>query len=256
MPKLWSLLLLAAMVAGATGAAAEPTDIVVRVLGKNSKFIGTSMGGVRITLRDAQTGELLATGVTAGGTGDTRRIMDPQGGRWAPRADDTTAKFAVTLDLDEPRLIEAEAYGPLAQPQAAHRAVSTQWVVPGRPIAGGDGWVLVLQGFVVDVLAPAAHARLPAGTREVELQANVTMMCGCPIEPGGPWDAERYEVKALIKRDGAELGGFDLAYAGETSRFAGRLPLDRPGVYEALVYAYDPDSGNTGLDRTTFILAE
>ena len=80
------------------------------------------------------------------------------------------------------------------------------------------------------------------------------MMCGCPIQPGGLWDAKRYEVKALLKRDGAAIGGIDLAYAGETSRFAARLPLNTPGVYEALVYAYDPANGNTGLDRTAFIL--
>lgn len=65
------------------GAHTEPTEIVVRVIGKDSKFIGTSMGGMRITLRDAHTGELLATGVTVGGTGDTERIMQPQGGRRA-----------------------------------------------------------------------------------------------------------------------------------------------------------------------------
>ena len=51
---------------------AEPTEIVVRVLGNDSKFIGTSMGGMRVTLRDAQTGEILATGLTQGATGDTR----------------------------------------------------------------------------------------------------------------------------------------------------------------------------------------
>jgi hypothetical protein len=236
------------------GPPAGPTEIVVRVIGKDSKFIGTSMGGMRITLRDAHTGELLATGITVGGTGDTERIMQPQGGRRARLADDAAARFAATLDLDEPRLIEAEAYGPLAQLQAAHRVLSTQWVVPGRSLAGGDGWVLELPGFVVDVLAPPAHVRLPNRTREIELQANVSMMCGCPIEPGGLWDAERYDVKALLKRDGAAVGGIDLAYAGGTSRFAARLPLDAPGVYEALVYAYDPANGNTGLDRTTFIL--
>lgn len=122
------------------GASTNPTEIVVRVVGKDSKFIGTGMGGMRITLRDAHTGELLATGITAGGTGDTERIM--QGGRRARLADDTAAKFTATLELDEPRLIEAEAYGPLAQLQAAHRVLSTQWVVPGRSLAGGDGWVL------------------------------------------------------------------------------------------------------------------
>jgi hypothetical protein len=170
---------------GSSHAMAEPTEIVVRVIGKDSMFIGTGMGGMRITLRDAHTGELLATGVTVGGTGDRKRIMQPQGGRPARLADDTAAKFTATLDLGEPRLIEAEAYGPLAQLQAAHRVLSTQWIVPGRSLAGGDGWVLELPGFVVDVLAPPAHVRLLSGSREIELQANVTMMCGCPIEPGG-----------------------------------------------------------------------
>ncbi len=42
---------------------AEPTHITVHVLAKGAKFIGTSMGGVEITIRDADTGELLAKGV-------------------------------------------------------------------------------------------------------------------------------------------------------------------------------------------------
>src|SRR5688572_15553148 len=97
---------------------AEPTEITVRVLAKDSKFIGTSMGGMRIVLRDAQTGEILATGVTRGGTGDTALIMHENRGSRAVLSDDSAAKFTTTLDLDEPRLIEAEAYGPLGQPQA------------------------------------------------------------------------------------------------------------------------------------------
>ena len=94
-----------------TAAQAEPTEIVVRVLGNDSKFIGTSMGGMRVTLRDAQTGEILATGLTQGATGDTRRIMHEDGGRRAQLSDDSAAKFVATIDLDEPRLIEVEAYG-------------------------------------------------------------------------------------------------------------------------------------------------
>ena len=43
---------------GLATASAEPTEITVRVLGKDSKFVGTSMGGMRIVLRDAVTGEI------------------------------------------------------------------------------------------------------------------------------------------------------------------------------------------------------
>jgi hypothetical protein len=56
-------------------ASAEQTEIIVRVLAKDSKFVGTSMGGMRIILRDAHTSEILATGLTQGGTGNTKLIM-------------------------------------------------------------------------------------------------------------------------------------------------------------------------------------
>ena len=243
--------LLAAM--SVTGAGAEPTDITVRVIARDAKFIGTSMGGARVTLRDAHTGEILATGVTHGGTGNTALIMHKDADRRDVIVDDSAAAFTVTLDLDEPRMIEVEAYGPQAQPQAAHRVVSSQWVVPGRHLAGGNGWMLEMPGFVVDVLSPPAHARLRS-TAKAEVRANVIMMCGCPIEPNGLWDANRFEVAAIVRVNGKPSGRFDLAYAGETSQFAGVVPISTPGVYDVTVYAYDPANGNTGLDRTTFFV--
>ncbi|MFN2202491.1 MAG: hypothetical protein ACK2UO_14915, partial [Caldilineaceae bacterium] len=170
-------------------ASAEPTEITVRVLGKDSKFVGSSMGGARVILRDSHTGEILAQGITEGSTGDTKRIMGPQENSRAIRSSDGAAKFVANIDIDEPRLIEAEAYGPLAQPQAAHKVTSTQWVVPGKHVSGGDGWVLELPGYVVDVLDPPAHVKLPPETSKVDLRANVALMCGCPITPDGLWDA-------------------------------------------------------------------
>lgn len=236
-------------------ASAEPTDIVVRVLSKDAKFIGTSMGGMRITLRDAETGEVLATGLTEGGTGDTQRLMHEKGGRRAQLSDASAAKYQVTLDLARPRLIEVEAYGPLAQRQSAQRVTSTQWVIPGRGITGGDGWVLELPGFVVDVLAPPAHGRVGVGA-SVEVRANVIAMCGCPIEPKGLWDADKYEVAAIVSLNGKQVSRIPLAFAGETSQFAASVPVEAPGFYEVLVYAYDPENGNTGVDSTTFIAAK
>jgi hypothetical protein len=86
------------------------------------------------------------------------------------------------------------------------------------------------------------------------VRANVVMMCGCPIEPGGVWDAGRFEVRAIVSRNGARLRELPLAYAGETSQFAGELADLEPGAYEVVVYAHDPANGNTGLDRTTFLV--
>jgi hypothetical protein len=52
--------------------------------------------------------------------------MHEDKGRRTQLSDQSAAKFTATLDLDEPRLIEAEAYGPLGQSQAAVRVLSTQ----------------------------------------------------------------------------------------------------------------------------------
>jgi hypothetical protein len=244
----WALLL-----AGPVAAEAAPTRIEVRVISKGAKFVGTSMGGAQVVVRDADTGELLARGVTAGGTGDTALIMKQAQPRHAPVSDETAAVFRASLELDAPRRLEVEAFGPLGQRQSAGRATSTMWVVPGRHVTGGDGWLLELPGFVVDVLEPPAHQRR-SGVRSVAVRANVTMMCGCPIDAGGLWDAKAYEVRALVSRGGAPVGETPLAYTGETSQFAGEVAVPEPGAYEILVYAYDPATGNTGLDRTTVLV--
>ena len=240
---------------GAVSAAAEPTDITVRVISKGAKFIGSSMGGVQVTLRDADTGELLARGVTRGGTGDTGRIMAPERERGRPLSTPGAAKFSTTLDLDAPRRIEVSALGPLAQRQSANRVSAVQWVVPGKDLTGGDGWLLEMPGFVVDVLAPPAHLKLAGVPKSVPLQANVTMMCGCPVTQGGLWDANRYEVVARLTRNDAPAGETELTYAGTPSQFAAVLEIDEPGLYEAVVYAHDPKNGNTGLDKVTFIVS-
>jgi hypothetical protein len=246
------VVLLCACLAG-SGARAEPTQIEVRVISKGAKFVGTSMGGVAVTLRDADTGELLVQGVTAGGTGDTARIMQTEQRHHAPVSTADAAAFRATLDLAASRRIEVTALGPLAQRQAANSVSSTMWVVPGKHVKGGDGWLLELPGFAVDVLAPPAHQRLH-GAPTVPIRANVVMMCGCPIEPGGPWDASRFEVAAVVSRNGAKLREVPMRYAGETSQFAAELAALEPGAYEVLVYAHDPANGNTGLDRTAFVV--
>jgi hypothetical protein len=61
-------------------------------------------------------------------------------------------------------------------------------------------------------------------------------------------------VRAIVSRGGVKLRELPLAYAGETSQFAAELGGLEPGAYEVLVYAHDPANGNTGLDRTTFLV--
>lgn len=245
------LLALAAALA-ASAVHAEPTDIALRAVSRGAKFIGTSMGGVRFTLEDARTGERLAEGVARGGTGDTEALMSAP--RETPVAGDDASVWRATLDLERPRLVRAVAYGPLAQPQSAREVSAEQWIAPGRDLTGGDGWVLEMPGLVVDALAPAAHAVVGAAPAEIRVSANVAMMCGCPIEPGGVWDAAGFDVAARIARDGAVDRVVPLAPTGEPSRFAARIRLEAAGVHEVTVVAHQPANGNTGLDRTTVIV--
>lgn len=251
----WILMALALLlVASAQPAAATDTDIEVRVLSKGAKFIGSSMGGARVTVHDSVTGELLADGVTTGSTGDTGRIMRSEHGRPAVLSTPDAAAYTVTLDLERPRRLRFTAFGPLAQRQAANEASVTQWVAPGQHLTGGDGVLLEIPGFAVDVLAPPSHSRPGPAPTDVEVRANVTMMCGCPLTPGGLWDADAFEVVATVRFGGETVAELPLAYAGSASQFAATFRAEEPGLYEITVVAHDPENANTGVDFTTVIV--
>jgi len=127
-------------------------------------------------------------------------------------------------------------------------------VVPGRHLSAGDGWVIELPGFVVNILAPPARVANLEDAANVSVSAQVVMMCGCPVTPGGLWDATQYEVGMLVSREGEETIDVAMTHAGTGSRFSGELPVSDTGLYDISVYAYDPRTGNTGLDRTTIIV--
>lgn len=232
------------------------TQIDVRVLSKGAKFIGTGVAGAEITIRDAETNELLALGKTEGDSGDNHQIMVEARPQHAPLSTPTSAVFRATLDFEEPRQIVVSARGPLSQPQSIAVATVTQWIVPGKNITGGDGLTLELPGFSVDILYPPARQRIPAGREFIELRANVMMMCGCPIEPAGLWDADAFEVAAIIRQRDGRVTEIELSYAGEIGQFAGTFPVPGPGPYDITVYAFDPRNGNTGVDRTTIVVAD
>jgi hypothetical protein len=247
---LWTLLLFS------TAALATETRLVVRARARDGKFVGTSMGGVQVVLRDAQTGQVLASGVTAGSTGNTQTLMKQPQARGTPLADDASAKFTATVDLAEPRLVTVEVSGPLAQRQALATSTTQLWLLPGKHVEG-DGLIVELPGFVVDVVTPSAHEFLKlAGDKKltVPVRANLTLMCGCPTEPKGLWDSSRYELQATVKHNGKPLTQVPMKYAGKTSTFEGELSVQQKGTYEVTVTAFDPSTGNAGVDHTTFIV--
>lgn len=238
-------------VMGIWPAVAEPTEIVIHAISRDAKFIGDSMGGVRIILRDVESGKVLAEGVTTGGTGDTNRLMETATRRdtWATPG---AAGFEATIDIDQPRLVELEAYGPLGHPQSAVKVTSQQWVLPGRHVRDGNGWMIEMPGFVVDILEPVAAESFSLDNGAVRLKANVVMMCGCPTSPGGTWDTDQYEIRATIDRDGQRLAELPLAYTGTVSQYELSFTPEAPGSYSVVVQVFDANTGNAGVGRTSF----
>jgi hypothetical protein len=157
-------------------AAAVPTEITVRVKTKDAKFLGTSMKGAQITITDTAAGKVLAEGVTTGSTGDLDRIMNPKRGVSLSTPD--SAKFSATIDISVPTKVEIKASGPLSVPKTANSVSVTQWVIPGKHLTGGDGVLLELPGFAVDVTAPAEGSRvvLRNGKTGVGIKAHIVMM--------------------------------------------------------------------------------
>ena len=230
---------------------AQTTNIMIRAKAKDAKFIGTSIGGAKILVKDALTGNILAEGSTSGSTGNTDKIMKQDWKRSENLSEDDTAGFNASLDIDKPTFVTIEAYAPVNKKQAEVMSSTQLWVIPGKNITG-DGVVLEVPGFVVDILSPQTHERINSSDK-IELKANIVMMCGCPVTKDGIWDANQYEVKAIVTNSDGDSKEVILDQKDKPSTFQADLNLEK-GLYEVMIYAYDPVSGNTGLDKTNIIV--
>ncbi len=242
------MLVLAILLLAAPGLSAQevPTRLLVRAVAHDAKIIGSGVGGARITVRDAGTGRVLASGIQQGSTGSTDAIAKNPVSRGGTVYDTQgAAQYLATLALDHPTRVEVVAEGPLGTPQATQRTSKTLLMVPGVDVVG-EGLILELNGFTVDIQSPAADAALPAGGG-LAVRAKVTMLCGCPIEPGGLWDAARVHVTARLVDEGKVVAEIPLAYAGETSTFSGTLPAPPGDAEELQVIAVDAERANTGM---------
>jgi hypothetical protein len=220
-------------------AVAEPTEIVVRVISQDAKFIGDLTGGARVTLRDANRRRILAQGVTKGSTGDTGRIMEASG-RSPVRHAPGTAAFRASIDLAVPTLVDLEVEGPLARPQSMIRVVSQRWLMPGQAVSAGDGWTVELPG-----LAITPTVRRERGSLAVT--AKVELMCGCPITPDGLWRAADYRVEASLWRGARRISTTPLAFASAPGNYAGSLPEERGDGLRLIVSARNIVTANSGV---------
>jgi hypothetical protein len=243
-----------------TGAAVE-TKITVRVIARGGKFLGDDVGGAEISIRALDSGELLATGLTHGGSGPDSLMMQPfMRTEPLPTEDgeNSAARFDASLSLDRPRLVEVSAVGPLIAPNPP-RVSTTHWLFPGKNLSGDQALLLEVRGLMVQVVMPPAHYLVHKSdvSQPFEIRANVTMMCGCPIgEP--PWPAADFEVVAHV-RHGEQRMDVPLSFEsaqrnGAPSQFVSRswIPGDA-GLFHIDVVATQKSSGNLGVGQSSVI---
>ncbi len=234
---------------------ATETQIIVRAKAKDAKFIGSSLGGAYVIIKNKMSGEILAQGKTQGSTGNTDLIMKTPRERGKSIADDNTAKFMAVVDIDEPLFVTIEVHAPINNKQARVNASTELWLIPGKHILG-DGVIVEIPGFIIDILEPRTHHYISLASVEAKpfkLKANIVMMCGCTINKNGIWDSEKMEVKAIVKLNDELLTEVPLSLVS-TNLFEGELTIEKEGQYEVIIYAYDDASGNTGVDKVNYVI--
>lgn len=244
-------LILCFLLTSGTTVNAQETNIMIRAKAKDAKFIGSSIGGAHIIVKNASNGTILAEGMTSGSTGNTDKIMKEPHKRRALLSDNNTAGFLAKLDINKPTFLTVEAYAPKNDKQAGVLSSTQFWAIPGKDITG-DGIILEIPGFIVDIISPQRHEAI-SGEQKIEIMANIVMMCGCPINKGGLWDSDDYEIKAIVSKEDEKTQEINLVATNKSSTFSAEVTL-KSGLYEVVVYAYDPVTGNTGLDRTNIIV--
>lgn len=234
---------------------AKETKITIRAKAKDAKFIGSSLGGAYVIIRNKINNMILAEGKTSGSTGNTDLIMKAPKHRESSIADDTTGKFLATLHIDEPTFVSIEVFSPFNHKQAQAKVSTEIWVIPGKDILG-DGIILEIPGFIIDILKPRTHQYIGLNSisgKPFQIQANIVMMCGCVIDKGGVWDSDKFETKAIINKDGKLISETSLSLIS-TNLFEGSVSISSPGNYEIFVYAFDPKTGNTGVDKINYVI--
>ncbi len=250
MKTIYTLFIFLTMVSNSTEAQ-ESTEVTVRAIAKDAKFIGSSMGGVIITIKNAETGEVLAEGLTEGSTGSTEKLVLNPKKRYEQLHTEGSARFSADLNLDEPVFVTIAATSTYRNEKEV--TSSTQlWLIPGMDITG-DGIILEIPGFLVDITNLQPYENRAPGIG-INVKAKIVMMCGCPTEPGGEWDSSEFTIKAVVKEGGEVIQIVPLEFSGEQSIYTGSFTTHPPGSYKVLVYAFDPRTENSGVDFETIQL--
>lgn len=252
-----TIILIAAFLCANLMVSATETKVMIRAKARDAKFIGSSLGGAHIIIRNKLNQKILAEGNTTGSTGNTDLIMKTPKVRGNSIADEQTAGFIASIDIDEPTFVNIEVVSPLNSRQS-QAVVSTElWLIPGKDILG-EGIILEIPGYIIDILKPRTHQYIALNTikdKPFQFQANIVMMCGCVIDKGGVWNSDEIEVKGILKKDGKFIKNVDMSLVA-TNLFEGSHPISTAGNYELVLYAYHKKTGNTGVDKVNYVVFE
>jgi hypothetical protein len=151
------------------------TKVIVRVISKDAKVIGSGVGGAFVRIKNLETGEVLAQGKQLGGTGDTDRIMvrPHRRGELLYGASEA-AFFQAEIPLKKQIPVEIYAEAPLGYPHAIQQGSKTLTLIPGKHILG-DGVIIELNGLIVNIVGPSPKDSLKSG-KEVVVRVEVKML--------------------------------------------------------------------------------
>ena len=131
------------------------TKIIVRVVSKDAKVIGSGVGGALVRIKNLETGEIFAQGKQEGGTGDTDRIMvQPRRRGEILYGTPDAAFFQAEIPLDKPTQVEIYTEAPLSYPHAIQKGSKTLTLIPGKNILG-ERIIIELNGLIVNILSPS-----------------------------------------------------------------------------------------------------
>jgi hypothetical protein len=151
------------------------TKVIIRVVSRDSKVIGSGVGGALVRVKNLETGEILVQGKQEGGTGDTGRIMvQPHRRGEILYGTPDAAFFQADLLLDKSTQVEIYTEAPLAYPHAIQKGSKTITLIPGKHILG-EGVIVELNGLIVNILSPSPKEGLKRG-KKVVIKAEVRML--------------------------------------------------------------------------------
>ena len=151
------------------------TKIIVRVVSKDAKVIGSGVGGALVRIKNLETGEIFAQGKQEGGTGDTDRIMvQPRKRGETLYGTPDAAFFQAEILLDKPTQVEIYTEAPLSYPHAIQKGSKTLTLMPGKHILD-EGVIIELNGLIVNILSPSPKESSKKG-EGVLVRAEVRML--------------------------------------------------------------------------------